>query len=288
MDHERGVVYFPNMRLKSDGRGLRAVPLHGEQLRFYLLFWDRLNVHDTEHAQLRPTRDEEFLEEAGILRRRNYEFKPSPKFEKVRLDASERLAQARMGLYYSFMELEREQPGAWSVVGTLPWASNSLDPGRGRLVQLFNVLPVPAQNTPLQDILEFKSRRRDELMKLRFHLEDLYTTIDSTEDYNLAFRTTLEKIDQSAADLLRVSREFRIPIKLSRFEAKIDAKSVAAGTLAGAAALAQFHFPAVGALLTGLSATAAASVSATFGLRERRATGSPFEYLVSAHRELLI
>ena len=45
---------------------------------------------------------------------------------------------------------------------------------RGALVELHNAIPVPDLNTPLEEILEFKFRRNDELNRLRLEMDNFF------------------------------------------------------------------------------------------------------------------
>jgi hypothetical protein len=91
-----------------------------------------------------------------------------------------------------------------------------LEPGRGVLVSLHRALPVPDKDVPLQDILEFRTKRSDELIALRRHLEEIYGRIVSAGDSDLALKTELERLQQAINDYTKVFHERRFKFRMIR------------------------------------------------------------------------
>jgi hypothetical protein len=61
--------------------------------------------------------------------------------------------------------------------------------------ELYNLLPVPEADVPLNEILEFKAKRYDELIGMRVYLDELYQSIISSSDIPRAKNTQLDKLE---------------------------------------------------------------------------------------------
>ncbi len=110
----------------------------------------------------------------------------------------------------AFRALDARENGVWSSPqesGRSPWTPNRGGPGRGALVKLHRVLPVPTEGIPLAELLEFKAKRRDELLNLRTHLERVYQQIARAIDVPLAMNTELVALERSLDDYIRTARE---------------------------------------------------------------------------------
>ena len=68
-------------------------------------------------------------------------------------------------------------------------------------VQLVNCLPVPAQGTSFQEILEFKNRYQDELDELRRSLDRLRENILSSSDERRAIDDAIHRTSTSISDI---------------------------------------------------------------------------------------
>ena len=85
-------------------------------------------------------------------------------------------------------EVSRETPGKWSIQFRGQWQhivdSSELE-HEDRLtadLALVSCLPVPRAGIPLEEVLEFKHDRNDELVALRYSLVELYMEITSARD----------------------------------------------------------------------------------------------------------
>ena len=132
--------------------------VESQELRFALLFWDRLVWPSSRAIHFSSGPDETFLESAGILTRPEYTFNG---------DGAQGIARGQIQAY---QELERSEPGVWALAqgeNSLLLKDGLADEGKGTLVELHRAIPVPKQDVPLAEILEFRQRRRDELVLLR-------------------------------------------------------------------------------------------------------------------------
>jgi Family of unknown function (DUF6236) len=81
---------------------------------------------------------------------------------------------------------------------------------------------VPDKDVPLEDVLAFRTKRHDELVTLRHHLEEVYQSIISAGEGELALSTQTEKLQLAILDHLKVSREFGFKFRLVDFDANLN------------------------------------------------------------------
>ncbi|MGX9147263.1 DUF6236 family protein [Mesorhizobium sp. 128a] len=135
-------------------------------MRSNLLFWDRLDFPAQNMIAFGLDADAQFLKSAGVLQR-----------TVVGLSGGSMGDVLRAAHVGAFRLLDKNEPGQWSIATgerSLSFASNDIDEGRGVLVKLYNAIPVPNKDASLVDILEFREKRRSELLALRHHLESVY------------------------------------------------------------------------------------------------------------------
>ncbi len=63
------------------------------------------------------------------------------------------------------------------------------------------MLPVPSPGTPFIDILEFKQRRKDELLEFRTYLDDIYQKIINSADIPRSKNTEISKLETAIKNL---------------------------------------------------------------------------------------
>src|SRR3989442_5161137 len=70
----RGLVISPPLEIEGERLFIKSTSLHPQELRFALLFWDRLVWPSSRAIHIASGPDEQFLESAGVLRRPDYTF----------------------------------------------------------------------------------------------------------------------------------------------------------------------------------------------------------------------
>lgn len=212
---ERGLIISPPMELNLNANQFSARGGFDLQaLRADLLFWDKLVFPQTGFVYNAP--EIEYLQRSGIL--------SCPRFP---MSGGE-LAKSVYGAHVSgFQFLDAREPGAWAV-GQGPnsiklWGdgAGSVE-GRGALLKLLSAVPIPDASVALEDVLEFRERRRDEMRALRSQIEEFYLDVVSVEDQGAALLRYSERIDQACVDVLRVGRERNFRMRLSDWTVSID------------------------------------------------------------------
>lgn len=263
-----------------------AANLCAEQLRFGLLFWDLIAWPSVPYFQSGDNVDTDFLRSAGVLLRPEIHLQPTS------MSVGKCLAEA---YFRAFQELEVKEPGRWSMSAETEadiktFLGDHISPDRGITVSLHRAIPIPTGDTPLYDLLEFKRKRDAELLALRAELDDCKRLITCSTDRAEAFATQRDRIDAACADLLVVSREMKLPVRIASMSMafEINGASLASAAVAAIAFSNNFNLPAVQTLLAsvGLVAATGMKVTATFGTKKNSLRNSPFRYVHHLHEEI--
>jgi len=195
---------------------------------------------------------------------------------------------------YALQYFEKQNPGMWSVgEGT-----NSLKfidednpaPGAGTGITLYNALPVPGAEVPLVEILDFKDRRRGELLVFRAHLDSIAKKIASSDDSVDELNKALTELDLACSDLIKVTREWQYPVKLANLKTSMNF-NLATSASAAVKAWRNAELLALGSTEKIIAATAAGiasnfKVTADISFQKIKRPTSPYKYLYQATCEL--
>lgn len=108
---------------------------------------------------------------------------------------------------------------------------DALDPQEGFTcvdIQLRKMLPVPREDVSLSDILHFKRRRRQELLRFRELLDELHSSLANAEskaDIRDASVSTAEKLERGIQDLKALLDDSRLATLASTLKSIISVKS---------------------------------------------------------------
>jgi Family of unknown function (DUF6236) len=236
----RGLVVAP--RFEWDGVFLKFPGNSGPDaadLRRYLLYWDRIDFPDNNLISIRSSPDIEFLVGAGIMTRTRVQFNSSPD---IRLD----FIRAQ---FEAFKRLNTQEPGQWSLgQATSSWyvPSEARDiETRAVEIELYKALPVPPEDVALADILEFRDRRRAELLAFRSAMDDLYSRIVNDRDIPRAKVAVLTRLEQSLVELEKVTAESWTPRLLSTVKAELRLQDLLPAAGLGLASSVALELPPV-------------------------------------------
>lgn len=210
---ERGLVISVPMEIAGTSLTLKATRLDPQELRFSLLFWERLVWPFSRAIYLSNGPDEEFLTSAGVLSRPEYTFHG---------DIARGMALTQ---FQAFQDLDRIEPGAWALAqgdSSFLYAEGFAELGKGALVELHRAIPIPREDVPLAEILEFRERRRDELVHLRFQLESFAEEIERSEERTIELQKRISELDRACANLLTLGKEWQFPVYLSGLKVSLS------------------------------------------------------------------
>ncbi|MCR9921812.1 DUF6236 family protein [Vibrio alginolyticus] len=228
---ERGVVLSPQFSYLPTGQVLFKSAVDDFELRKYLTYWDKIDIPKSSFIEF-DCQQFRTLESSGHLIRTPYGSPQS--FRAVNLSnvrqlylgnamsariddctnmtlnrsCGDQILQAHEDVY---LLQSGKEPGQWSKA-QVSTSLLSFDPEDKPAIEieLYNMLPVPSANTPLEDILEFKLQHHDELVAFRCYLDEMYQQIIGAADIPKARNSQLNRLEQAVRDVDRTMRESRI------------------------------------------------------------------------------
>jgi hypothetical protein len=244
----KGIVISSPITISQDGSLSLMGGMDPLELRRGVLFWDRIKKPQNNIFYYEPSEDEKFLASCGI-------------FEELELRVNS--VSGLIGFIYAhlhmsaFYELEKREPGLWAMSE----GENSFNlkgggvfsDARGALVELHRAIPLPTQDVPLAELLNFKEKRRDEIVLLTMELDGLFSRVIKAEDSQFELGRAVREIDQRCRDIVAVGKEANISFSLSDFNYGISLEFNSANLLSGGALGAimgsSFGLPMVGAAI---------------------------------------
>lgn len=275
----RGLVVSPPIEIEGSRLYMKSSNLDPQELRFALLFWDRLVWPSSRAIHIGSGPDETFLESTGVLNRPDYTFYG---------DGAQGIARGQIQAY---QDLDRSEPGVWALAqgeNSFLLKEGITEVGNGALIELHRAIPVPKYDVPLAEILEFKYRRHDELVLLRYQLEAFVSKMEVEEDKALALQQHISAVDKACSNLLAVGKEWQFPVYLSNLKASFNLTptkflpSVAGGWEMGE----KYGLTAATAVAAAAGAVSTLEIKADYGLRAIKRPASPFRYAYQIDREL--
>lgn len=270
----KGIIVSPPITINGNSIHISKSSIDSVELRRAVIFWDRIVKPVNNIVGLGPSTDELFLTECGI-------------FEEIEINsqfASGQISSGQISQVFAnchlkaFDILEEKEPGLW----TLSEGENSFNLiggerfkyGRGALVELHRAIPLPAGEVPLNDLLEFKIKRRDELIDLKIELDNFFSRINNAIDSEFELQRAVTDIDKKCADVIAVGKESKIKFSLSDFSfgvsLEIDSGNILKLGALGALLGSVVGLPIVGAAVGGV--TSALKIHASLGGKLARST----------------
>ena len=276
---ERGLVIATPTIVKNNNIYFLSPELDPSELRFELIFWDILDFPSNNRISAGIKGEAVEAVKAGILVRSRV----------THSEITDPGFAVMVSHSAAFLALDRMQPGRWSLgcgTNSIPIPEEYVSDERGLIFRLAEAIPVPAETVPLNEVLEFREKRRPEHLRLRSHLEEVYQKVRSSPDAPLAELSALNNLDKAIKDQIAISRERKFPLRLASFDAKLTGGDIVAavGGLVGATS---FHLPLTAAALAGVAGAAFAKVFPGVRLREKRDAKTPFEYAVQIDKYFL-
>lgn len=283
---ERGIVMSPDFHFLPNGSTYFEAATNQDELRKYLLYWDKIEVPLTESV-LFECSDFDFLSNVGVLNRTTFSLS-GVKYFKIR--DSYKLTLPReagieilLGHEHIFHEMCKKEPGVWSKAQMSTTLVSKNEIKREAIeFELYNAIPVPSAVTPLNDILEFKESHRDELIAFRMYLDELYQKIISSADIPRAKNTEMLRLESAMMDVNRVLNESKIRVALRSMKSVISGVDGIIGVAAGVAATS---FIPISPMIAGATA-AGISIAGKMLMHSHDSLPGELTYLKSIHNNI--
>lgn len=272
----RGIVTYPTFSLDSPHRFSDGGPVSPLILRQWSLYWDK--VVEPGQALVGgsdPTPDLEYLRKLGL-----FATSAKPTLRRVSGTIPPFLADRRFEV---LQEMERQNPGSIWAISTHDdgWVGPAGQPDSALRIKLMNALPVADYDVPIDDILEFKERRRDEREALLHQIDKLYLSVIASSERPLAEHVAMKELATGIDDQIKAVQDAGFRFRLADLAADFNLAAIAVAV--GGIALGQ-TWPEI--LGNGLAAGASVSVGKVIGLLKPKASAGPYRYLTSYRDEV--
>lgn len=267
------------------GTSIRAAPLRARETRLYLSLWDVIDYPviqgfgDPLGGDL--DYDLQLLIDEGLIVRSS-----------VKIDCNDGLLKAVEQTHRAaYAARAAAEPSIWSMARdahSLRWWDTDSYQGRGALVRLHDCIPIPDAEVPIQEILQFKDRRRAELLSLRHHLDCIYQRVSVAADRDLSLDTEVASLERSLSDYLRAGRASGMRLRMLNLDAQVKVEfDVRTGLAAGAAAFAS-GLPTFASVLAGIDGAFLPKfeVLGKSAPRDLKIASTPYEYVTKIRDEL--
>ena len=266
------------------GTGLRR-GINRKELRLLALLADSIEYPLLDWVPVKSTPEEEYLMECGLMTRTD--------------------CIVNRNIYYDFIfgahlrlleEKDIAEPGQWSLASSglasrqyaysvRPWEYRGISVDEALMAPTLNIklaqcIPVPDQDVPFEDILEFKERRRDELLALRYNIDDVYQAILASPDKSLGEVSQIERFNNALIDQVEVSKEASISLGVCDLSASFNISSGIA------AFIASLPLGVMSAAVIGAGTGASVELAKSIDFRSNMQSTSPLQYVSSFHNEV--
>jgi hypothetical protein len=276
---ERGVV--ATSPLRHYGSGGFFINIDATEVRSALLYFDKMAMPRSNIFEVGLDENEDdFLSSCGFL------VKPTLNVGDFVGGGNDIVNFHCETILKAYLELERLSPGRWSWIRDereLPGEEKFMgEADSGAELRLYRAIPIPAGNAPLNEILEFKERRRDELLLLRKEIDDLaYSVISSGGDSGV-LAGAIDEVDRACRDVIKVGKESKVPFRLGDLAAGLDI-AVPVGPVAFAAAAVVNSGVSLSAVAEAVGGYCTVSLLKGFTSRRAKLANHPFRYVYRTH-----
>ncbi|EOY0980347.1 TPA: hypothetical protein OXO77_004239 [Acinetobacter baumannii] len=193
----------------SIGGGISFSSLDRREVRKALTYWDEI-AYLTNNVVYQSDNEIEELKKFGVASELN-----TPLIGSIR-------GNQEFINFIKFSEINtinskiKENPAYWSVANNSYFDRNEeylADAKELTLeIELYQTLPVPSADTPLEKIIEFKEKRGTEILAFREYFEDLVIDICDSKSFDRKKNLEIERVKRSLLDIDRVMKEGKIKI----------------------------------------------------------------------------
>lgn len=219
----RGIVVAPEYEAKGSELFLKSSDIDPLKLRQYLLYWDRIDF-PTNNIIHCTSNDIDYLESLNLLQRTKYNCSCNGIINMEELFLN---AQIQALNNNNLNKNERWTLGQGNLNLLLP--KDEVERKNTLILDLYNSLPIPATDVPLDDIINFKEKRRDELMEFRNSMDKIYLSIINSGDIDISKSVAIKDLEKKIIAINKVMNESKIKKLLGSVKVNIDINSLIIG-----------------------------------------------------------
>jgi Family of unknown function (DUF6236) len=264
----RGVVVGRTVEISANQFSFN--PPSRTEIYRYLTYWDAIDMPRLQGIGTFID-DKDILLREGILSESEVSYEP-PRKEELR-DINEGIINGFPASQFAMLQvqaafdvanyLNTNAQSRWSIgqgasdsSQQFQWPMGQTSDEQVLEIQLHGALPFPKQGTPIEQLLDFRERRREELLDFRSAMYQLYDSVLQAENIGRALVNANERLETALLGLHRVMDESKIKklvggVKTYLSLGESDAIKVALPAI-GAASAGAFRISPTGGRLAGL------------------------------------
>lgn len=219
----RGIVVAPEYEAKGSHLFLKSSDIDPLKLRQYLLYWDRIDF-PTNNVMHFTSNDVDYLESLNLLQRTKYNYSCNGIINIEELFLNTQIQALKNN---NLNKGEKWTLGQGNLNLLLPKAE--VERKNTLILDLYNSLPIPATDVPLDDIINFKEKRRDELMEFRNSMDKIYLSIINSGDIDISKSVAIKDLEKKIIAINKVMNESKIKKLLGSVKVNIDINSLIIG-----------------------------------------------------------
>lgn len=212
------------------------------KLRQYLLYWDKIDFPQNNLIGFGESPEIEYLKKEGIMQQTNVRVTGNGELTELYLKAQLKVLEINNG-----SEKGRWTLGQENIELVLPKGESVME--KGIELDLYNSLPIPTEDTSLEDVLMFKDKRKDELLEFRSLMDNFYLELLKSGDSERAVIAYIDRIQNKVGDIDRVMNESMFNRIRGNVKVRFDLKDAMQNTFIGLAGGHKLGFPTTAAFL---------------------------------------
>ncbi|HIE8745605.1 TPA: DUF6236 family protein [Klebsiella quasipneumoniae subsp. similipneumoniae] len=254
---ENKIIVFPEMQINTINKtAMLRGDIDKRKLIRTVLFWDKIIIPcNTNIFVINLDR----IPEIVTLRAEKILEEP-----KIQVNVDGELTSVLYGMYmWYIMQMMKSNDANYSTYELEKMIISDHDqvsPSGGELLTFTNAFPEPDVSTEINDILEFKLKRKDQLNLLMAHLNSLELRVLKAENKHTELNKAINEIDIACADVIRLYKEKGIKFNISNAKFNFSMKEIIEVTGATYAGSVIAGLPQTAAVLASLSAGIASVV----------------------------
>lgn len=227
---KRGIVIADTVFLKQNdtSRLVYSSPIIKPlDLRRYLLYWDEIEWVTINQRNIMQSPELNLLIDEGIFKGSFlpvYTIQGAPEN-----NVWYKIAHAQESVFRENNQRPNELWSLGKVLTNQVIREEEITRQTGLEISLVNALPIVPSEVPIEDILKFKQRRKDELLRFRVALGTLYEEIINTSDIHHSNLQSTDEIALALNDLHKVMGESFLKKIVSSLKVELNILDVLTG-----------------------------------------------------------
>lgn len=240
-----------------------------------ILYWDKIAIIDNLFISMEVLEQtlEKSLASAGIIEKHIIQL-PS-----INGPLAPALHKSYTDKIFELLNKKDNNYATYGMEKFLKGGDTNTIQNAGEIITLTNALPLPDKKNPVDKILNFREKRKDELRNLMIHLNSLEIRVASAENQELELKKSINEIDYACATVARLFNESKIKFTPSNIDYNLNMKEifkVASMYYAGASAV----MPQTAAQIVGVTAGVLSVFSVKDSIKINKIDSkNPFNYV---------